>query len=203
LALASVTGAISQSKLPSSLAALGALGRGDGVLVHGLAAEGVLADALFGKHAHGLAALVGVLQPVDGHVVVHGGLAVLHALARKHQVRGVAHALHAAGHHHVGAAGAQHVVREHHGAHARAAHLGEGDGTGRVGQTGLAQCLTRRRLALAGHQAVAHQHLVDGVSGQAGALHGGTDGNGAEFPAGEVGEVTQQAADGRAGWRRR
>ena len=66
---------------------LGALGGGDGVLIHRLAAEAVLGHALLGEHAHGLAALVGVFQAVQGHVVIHLRGAVLDALAREHQVR--------------------------------------------------------------------------------------------------------------------
>jgi hypothetical protein len=57
----------------------------------------------------------------------------------------------------------------------------------------------RRRLALAGHQAVADQSFVDGVAGHAGALDGRLDGDGAELPRGQRGEVAQHAADGRAG----
>ena len=92
----------------------------------------------------------------------------------------------------------QHVVREHRRAHAAAAHLAQRHRAGSVGQTGAAQGLARRRLALTGHQAVAEQHFVDGVAGHAGALDGGLDGHGAQLPGGQGGEVAEQAADGRA-----
>jgi hypothetical protein len=82
----------------------------------------------------------------------------------------IGHAFHAAGDDHVGAAGQQHVVAEHRRAHAAAAHLGQGHRAGAVGQAGAAQRLPSRRLALAGHQAVAHQHLVDAVARYAGTL---------------------------------
>jgi hypothetical protein len=84
------------------------------------------------------------------------------------------------------AAGGQHVVGEHHRAHAAAAHLGERDRAGAVGQAGLAHRLARGRLALAGHQAVAEQDFVDGVAGHAGALDRGLDRGGAELPGGEA-----------------
>ena len=76
-------------------------------------------------------------------------------------------------------AGQQHVVREHRGLHAGAAHLGQRDGAGALGQPCLEGGLARRRLALAGHQAVAEQHLADRVGGDAGALDGGADGGAA------------------------
>ena len=66
------------------------------------------------------------------------------------------------------------------------------------GKAGAERGLARRCLALAGHQAVAHQHLVDGVAGDAGALDRGLDGDGAELVRGEGAEVAQHAADGRA-----
>jgi hypothetical protein len=92
----------------------------------------------------------------------------------------------------------QHVVAEHHGAHARAAHLRERDRAGRLRQAGAERRLARRRLALAGHQAVAHQDLVDGVAGDAGALDRGLDGDRAELVRGEAAEVAEHAADRRA-----
>jgi hypothetical protein len=160
-----------------------ALGRGDGELVLRLAREGVLGHALLGEHAHRLAALVGVLQPVERHVVVGGDGAVAVALARiDQQVRGVGHALHSAGDHHVRRTGHQHVVREHHRAHAGAAHLAERHRAGRLRQPGGERGLARRRLALAGHQAAAHQHFVDRVALDPGALDRRLDGDGAELP---------------------
>jgi hypothetical protein len=114
-------------------------------------------------------------------------------------VRRVGHALHAAGDDDAGAARHQHVVSEHHGAHARAAHLRERHGARRLRQAGTERRLAGRCLPLAGHQAVAEQHLVDGVAGNAGALDGGPDGDRTELMRGKRGEVAQHAADGRAG----
>src|SRR5690606_10987000 len=50
----------------------------EGVLL--FAREAVLGGAVFGEHAHGLAAVVGVFQAVQGHVVVDGAVAVAVAL---------------------------------------------------------------------------------------------------------------------------
>jgi hypothetical protein len=177
---------------------LAALGGGDRKRILRFAGELVLGHALFGERAHRAAALVGVFQPVDGHVVEDLRRAVAHALARKHEMRRVGHALHAAGHEHVGALGLEHVVREHHRAHARAAHLREGDRPCALRQPGTERRLARGRLALAGHEAVAHQHFVDGGTRKAGALDRGPDGHGPEVMRRKAAEVAQQAADGRA-----
>src|SRR5690606_41038687 len=76
------------------------------ILVLLLAREAVFGGAVFGEHAHGLAAVVGVFEAVERHVVVYGGVAVAVALAAlEHQVGRVAHAFLAAGHHHARRAG--------------------------------------------------------------------------------------------------
>jgi hypothetical protein len=131
-------------------------------------------------------------------VVVELGRAVAHALAREDEVRRVGHALHAAGDDDVGALGPQHVVREHHRAHSRSAHLRECHRARRLRQAGAERGLARRCLALPGHQAVAHQHLVDGVAGNAGALDRRLDRDAAELVRGERAEVAEHAADRRA-----
>jgi hypothetical protein len=55
-----------------------------------------------------------------------------------------------------------------------------------LGQAALEAGLPRRRLALAGHQAVAEQHFADGVGRDAGALDGGLDGGAAQVVRGQV-----------------
>src|SRR5690606_24751621 len=91
-----------------------------GVLL--FAGEGVFVGAVFGEHAHGGAALVGVFQAIECHVVIDGGMAVAIALApAQQQVGGVAHAFLAAGHHDVGAAGQHDIVAEHGRLQARSA----------------------------------------------------------------------------------
>jgi hypothetical protein len=125
--------------------------------------------------------------------------AVLDALAREHQVRRVGHALHAAGHHHVALPAASmscaNIIARMPLPHI----LLSVTAPAAVGRPALQHRLARRGLALAGHQAVAHQHLVDRVAGHAGALDRGADGHRAQFPGGQAGKVAQQAADGRAG----
>src|SRR5690606_9990698 len=92
-----------------------------------LASEGVLGHAALGENAHRRAALVGVFEAVERHVVVDGGMAVAVTLATAQQkVRRVAHAFLAAGDDYVDTAGHEEVVAEHGGLHAGSAHLVDG-----------------------------------------------------------------------------
>ena len=144
-----------------------------------LAAELVLVDALLGEHAHRLAALIGVLEAVDRHVVVELGRAIAHALADEGEVRRVGHALHAAGHDDLGALGLRRVVHEHHRVRIPEPHIFESvTAPTDSGSPAPSIAWRAQHLALAGHQAVAHQHLADGVAGDAGALDRGLDGDG-------------------------
>ena len=72
-----VTGAISRAKAPLAHRLLARSQRGDGVGVLRLAGELVALGAILGEGAHQAALVVGVLQPVEEHVVDH--LAVAHA----------------------------------------------------------------------------------------------------------------------------
>ena len=140
---------------------MGALHTGDGKLVLGLAAELVLSCAVFTKGAHGAPCFVGVFQAVKHHVVEH--LPVAHAVTTtplEQQIGCIGHALHAARHHHILAAHLQHVVRPHGSLHARAAHFGQSNGPRTLGQAPLEGRLAGWRLALAGHQTIAHEHFV-------------------------------------------
>ena len=84
-----------------------------------------------GKGPHQAAWLIGVLETIQKHVVVHGTVAEPQALAHFRQnVRRVGHALHAAGHDHVIGPHMERVIGHHHGLHARATHLVDG-GAGR------------------------------------------------------------------------
>ena len=65
-----MTGAISQAKLPSSLAFFARSVESIANWSIASRREAVLGDALLGEHAHRLAALVGVFEAVDRHVVV-------------------------------------------------------------------------------------------------------------------------------------
>ena len=161
---------------------LAALGGCDGELVLRFSGELVLGHALLGKHAHGLAAVVRVFQPVERHMVKQSGGAIFDALACKRQVGRIRHAFHAARNHHFGTARRQHVVAKHGGAHARAAHFGEGHGAHAVGQTGAAHGLARGRLPLARHQAIAKQNFIDGVQRHARTLDRRLHRNRAQLP---------------------
>ena len=115
-----------------------------------------------------------------------------------HQIGRVGHALHAAGDDAPGAAGLYQVRRQHRGLHARAAHLVDSGSAGAVGNARGAHGLPGRRLANAGAHHVAHQHLVDGVGGDARVLDRGADGVGAELRRTAIGKCALEAADGRA-----
>ena len=134
----------------------GALDAGGGECVLRFARELVFGGAIFAKGAHGTARLIGILEAIQHHVVVDAVVANPDATAAlEQQVRRVGHALHPAGHHHLVGAGQQHVVREHRRLHARAAHLRQRHRARAFRQAALERRLTRRGLALAGHQAIA------------------------------------------------
>ena len=151
------------------------------------------------KVAHGAAAFVGVLEPVEQHVVEHAIMADAVAGARLgQQVRGVGHRLHAARQDDVGGARQDQVVRQHGRLHARAADLVDGGGAGGVGQAGTARGLAGGRLALAGGQDAAHQHLVDALGRQGGSVERGADRVGAKGGSGNAGKLALEAAERRA-----
>ena len=114
------------------------------------------------------------------------------------QVRRVGHRLHAAGDDDVGRAGLDQIVREHHGLHARAAHLVDGRGAGGGGDLRADGGLARGRLAEAGGQHAAHDHVVDLVGRDARMVERARDRGGAEGRGGNAGELAQQGADGGA-----
>ena len=73
-----------------------------------LARELIFVGGVLGEGAHRAALLIGILEPVEQHMVV--GRVVADARARAvllEQVRRVGHALHAAGDDHVGDAGCE------------------------------------------------------------------------------------------------
>ena len=173
-------------------------GSGKGVLLG--AGEAVLGGAVLAKGAHGATALVGVFQAVEHQVVKNAVVPDAVAPARLgQQVGRVGHALHAAGHQHVGAAGQQHVMRQHGCAHPRAAHLAQRDGAGTVGQASFESGLARRRLTLACHQAVAHQHLVHLPRRHAGALHRSGNGRAAQVVCRQRRKIALKTTHGGAG----
>ena len=149
--------------------------------------------------AHGAATLIGVLEPVEQHVVEDAIVADAVAGTRLgQQVGRVGHRLHAAGQDDVGRAGQDQVVGQHGGLHARAAHLVDGGGAGGVGQAGAARGLAGGGLALAGGQDAAHQHLVDALRRQGGAIECGADRVRAQSGGGKAGQLPLKAAEGRS-----
>ena len=129
-------------------------------------------------------------------------LAVAEAVAAARlgqQVGRVGHRFHAAGDDDAVGAGEQAVMAEHGRLHRRAAHLVDGRAAGRQRQSGLQRGLPGGRLALAGLQHAAHQHLLDQLGGHAGTLDGGPDGDGAQVGGGQAGEAALEATHRRAG----
>ena len=175
-----------------------------GVGVLRFAGEVILAGAVFGKQAHRLAAAVGhlavgVFQAVVGHVVQQRAVAIAVAgAALGNEVRGVGHAFHAAGHHHILAAGPDQVMGQHHGLHAGAAHLVERGGPGGWRKSRFQRGLPGRCLTLAGGQHAAHQHFLHLVGGDAGALDRSLDDNGPQVGGFQPRERAQHGADGGA-----
>ncbi len=86
------------------------------------------------------------------------------------QVRGAAHAFHAARDHDAVGAGLQLVMREDHRLHTGAAQLVDGCRAGRFGDAGGNGRLACRALAHAGWQHTAHDDLVDIAGGESTAL---------------------------------
>jgi len=126
-------------------------------------------------------AVEGAPQAVLDDRVGQLGVAVAESAARAHrQVRGVRHALHAAGDHDVGLAGLDHLVGEVDRVQAREAHLVDVHGRDVHRDAGLRRGLAGRHLALAGHQHLAHYHVLNFFRLHPGALECGLDGETAE-----------------------
>ena len=144
------------------LRGLGALERPQRELVLRRTRELVARGAILGKASHQPAAIIGILEPVEKHVVLHGLVAETGSASHgRRQVGRVCHALHAARDDRPGAAGTHKVVRHHHGLHARSADLVEGRGRHILAKPGGKAGLACRCLADARRQHAAHDHLVD------------------------------------------
>ena len=160
-----VTGAISWSNAPDWIAALARLSEVDRIIVHVPAGELIFVGGALGEAAHRAAFLIGVLEPVEEHVVVGGVVADARAAAMLlEQVGRVGHALHAAGDDQVGIAGGERLGAHDHRLHARSAHLVDGGRLDRCGQAGLDRGLARGGLAEAGGKHAAHVDAVDVVA---------------------------------------
>ena len=114
------------------------------------------------------------------------GVAVAEAAARAvGEIRGVGHRLHAAGDHDVGVARRDHLVGEIDRVEAREADLVDVDRRHAHRDAGLARRLAAGHLTLAGHQHLAHDHVVDLVGRDAGAFERLGDREAAEIGGGE------------------
>ena len=113
-------------------------------------------------------------------------------VGRQH-VRRIAHRFHAAGDDDIGITGHDGGTAHDRGLHAGTAHLVECGGFNRFGKAGLDARLARRGLALASHQHIAHQHLIDIFAGHTGFFHRGLDRNGTEFIGRQRRQLAEQA----------
>ena len=106
---------------------------------------------IFRKRAHQAAALVGILQAVEEHVIQHPPMP--HAVAAAgpvKQIRRVGHAFHAACHHHIHPARHQPIVGQNRRFHARPAHFVQRGATGALVQARAQRGLARRCLPKTG-----------------------------------------------------
>ncbi len=117
----------------------------------------------------------------------------------RQQVWREVHVLHAPRHHEVGVAGANGRCAQHHRLEPGAAHLVDGGRAHAFRQPRLERRLPSRRLAGPGLQNLADDRLVDALRGDAGALDGGADGDGAELGGGGGREAAAELADRGAG----
>lgn len=156
---------------------------------------------LLGGLAHG-DALEGVGQTVVRHGVEHLDRAVLVTLAGlRQQVRGVGHGLLAAGDDHVEFAGANELVGERDRVQAREADLVDRQRRDVHGDAGLHGGLAGRDLPGAGLEDLPHDHVLDLVAADPGAVEGGLDREAAEVGAGEGLERAEEPAHRGAGTR--
>ena len=145
-----------------SLSGLGALERAQREFILRRARELIARGAILSKAPHQPAAVIGILEPVEEHMILHRLVAEAGTATHgRRQVGRIGHAFHTAGDNHPGAAGAHQVMRHHHRLHSRPADLVEGRGRNIFTETGGKPGLARRCLADAGRQHAAHDHLVD------------------------------------------
>ncbi len=138
-------------------------------------------------------------QAVVRHRVEHLDRAVLVALARiGEQVRRVRHRFHAAGDDDLELAGTDELVGERDRVEAGEADLVDRDRRRAHADAGFDRGLPGGDLPGAGLQDLAHDHVLDLLGRDAGALERGLDGEAAEVDGAEVLERTEQATHRRA-----
>ena len=143
----------------------------DRIAVLILAAELIVARRFLGEAAHQAAGLVGVLKPVQEHMILEHVMTDARATAMLvAQIRSVGHRLHAAGDDHIGAARSERIGGHDRRLHPRSAHLVDRGRFDRTGQPGTERCLPRGRLAEPGGEDAAHVDFVDPVAVDPGAF---------------------------------
>ena len=163
-----------------------------------LARDLVAFGAQFVGNAH-----VKVVDDVPQTVVDHGILKLprTHAVAETglFQVVGrPAHALHAAGHHHLGIPHLDGLGRQHDRLQGRPADLVDRDGLDLPGHAGLDRGLLGRVLAVAAGQHLAHDHFVDGTFVDPGPGHGLTDHDATQVRGADAGQGSVETAQRRS-----
>ena len=169
-----------------------------GQLVLRLAGQAGGGGVLLGAGAHGH-----LVEGAEEAVVHHrvDDLLVADAVAGPgpgEEVGRLGHGLHAAGHHDVGLAGLDHLVGQVDGVDAREAHLVDGAGGHGHRDAAVDGRLAGGDLAGAGLEHLAHEDVVDLLTGEAGPLEGGLDGEATELGGGEPRQRPGQLADRRA-----
>ena len=153
---------------------------------------------ILGRGAH-VIAVEGIHQPVLQHGVDQREIAHLLAGAQLLGMRGLGHALLAAGDHDAGIAAGDLLRRQRHGAQARAAKLVDAKGGVFDRNAGIDAGLAGRVLPRAGGENLAHDDLIHLLTLHARAGEGGLDGHRAQRMRRERGKGAVETADRGAG----
>ena len=173
----------------------------------GLRGEHVLSLAL---HAFGLAVTLrskahgdiveGAGEPVEHHRVDDRLVTDAHPASRvREKVGRVGHRLHATGDNDVGVTHGDHAVGLDDGVEAREAHLVDHRRRNAHRDPSLHRRLTSWDLSGSSEKHLAHDHVVDLITGDSRPRQGGRNGVATEVGGGKSGERTGQFADGGAG----
>ena len=143
--------------------------------------------AILGKAAHQAApalavARIGILQPVQEHVVDHLGMPQPRPAPHpRQQIGRVGHALHPPRHDDIGSTQRQRIIAQHRGLHPRSAHLVDRGRRHAFRQARREPRLPRRGLPQTGRQHAAHQQILDRCPRQSGPGQRRPDRDAAQF----------------------
>ncbi len=139
-------------------------------------------------------------QSVEHHRLDDRSVAHAKTTARsREEVRRVGHGFHATGDDDVGLTGLDVEVGEVDRVETGQAHLVDGGRGHRHRDAGLGRGLASGHLTGTAQQHLTHEHVVDLLGGQSGALERSADGDGSEIGGLESGEGAGELADGSAG----